>query len=331
MRLLVASSLPGMADRVAARLNGSAAMHVEKVVCSLSQTYDFAEHHKPDCVLLSAELADCPEFELLGSMLKILKIGCIIVTGAPNADRRRRVLMMTEGFERLPEEDLTEVALREALVSDCEMQLLNCSTDRHVSSGADYDKKRLILIGASTGGVDALLDVLSYFPKDCPPTLIVQHTGGRFARSLIRLLDGCTAANVCAGVDGATIEPGNVYLAPDDGVHLQIQPTRTPRILLSTADLVFGHRPSIDALFDSAKHIAKNVTAALLTGMGRDGAHGIAELRRAGAHTIGQDEASCVVYGMPRVAAELGGIDEVVPLVKMGPTLLRSAEMRARV
>ncbi len=330
MRLLVASSFPGMADRIVARFNSSAVMHVEKVVSDLSQTYDFAEHNKPDCVLLSAELADCPEFELLGSMLKILKIGCIIVTIGPNADGGRRGLIMTEGFDRLPEEDLTEVALRKALVSGSEMPS-NRSADRYISSGADYDKKRLILIGASTGGVDALLDVLGYFPNDCPPTLIVQHTGGRFSRSLIRLLDGCTAANVCAGVDGATIESGNVYLAPDDGVHLQIQPTRTPRILLSTADLVFGHRPSIDALFNSAKHIAKNVTAALLTGMGRDGAHGIAELRRAGAHTIGQDEASCVVYGMPRVAAELGGIDEVVPLAKMGPTLLRSAEVRARV
>ncbi len=331
MRLLVASSIPDAADRMVRRVNVIAAVKVEKVASDLTQVYDFAEHRKPDCVILSAELVGYPEFELLRSLLKILRIGCVIVGAERNIVNSQKHLAETEGFVCLPEDALTEDALRQVQDSRYDIRGLKQDVGSVSPARTDYDRKRLLLIGASTGGVDALLEVLRCFPTDCPPTMIVQHTGGRFSQSLIRLLNGCTVANVGTAVDGSIIEAGNVYLAPDDSVHLQIQPTRIPRILLSEESPKAGHRPSIDALFGSALHMAKNVTAALLTGMGRDGARGIADLRRAGAQTIGQDEKSCVVYGMPRVAAQLGGLDQVLPLEKIGPALLRSAEMRTRV
>ena len=187
------------------------------------------------------------------------------------------------------------------------------------------------MLGASTGGVDALLNVIKMFTPDCPPTFVVQHTGGQFSRSLIRLLNGGTTAKVCCARDGSPIQRGHIYLAPDDTCHLQLGRGELPNIRLAKTDPVSGHRPSIDQLFHSAVYLAPFVTAALLTGMGRDGAAGITALRHAGATTIGQDQATSVVYGMPRMAAELGGIMRQLPIDQIGPALLQSSQTRSHV
>ena len=184
---------------------------------------------------------------------------------------------------------------------------------------------RFILIGSSTGGVDALMKIISHFSKKCPPTLIVQHTGGVFAKSLIRLLDGATEANVGAATDGAELQVGNIYLAPNDTAHLCIAAGNTPRISLRNTTDRYGHRPSVNALFESAVPFARQVTAVILTGMGRDGATGMVALRKAGAQTFGQDEQTSVVYGMPKVAYDLGGVETQLPLSKIGPMLLQAA------
>lgn len=184
---------------------------------------------------------------------------------------------------------------------------------------------RFILIGSSTGGVDALMKIISHFSKNCPPTLIVQHTGGVFAKSLIRLLDSATEANVVAATDSAEIQIGNIYLAPNDTAHLCIAAGNTARISLRNTANSYGHRPSVNALFESAVPFARQVTAVILTGMGRDGATGMVALRKAGAQTFGQDEQTSVVYGMPKAAHDLGGVETQLPLSKIGPMLLRAA------
>ncbi|WP_296375678.1 CheB methylesterase domain-containing protein [Yoonia sp.] len=197
------------------------------------------------------------------------------------------------------------------------------ATDDYNRQRHSVDPFRIVLIGSSTGGVDALLRIISGFPADCPPTLIVQHTGGSYARSLIRLLDGATPAKVLPAQNGQNLSRGEIYLAPDDMAHLQLCPSRSRQILLKPGPPVSGHRPSVDALFQSALDYADEITAALLTGMGRDGAAGITALRRAGARTIGQDAATSVVYGMPRVAKQMGGIETELPLSMIGPALLQ--------
>jgi two-component system chemotaxis response regulator CheB len=189
------------------------------------------------------------------------------------------------------------------------------------------DKKavpQIILMGASTGGVDALLQILRHFTPSCPPTLIVQHTGRQFAQSLTRLLDGATQANVVAAQDGEPLERGCVYLSPSTEHHLCLARNQPFRIVLCQDSPRMGHRPSVDALFESAVPHAANVTAAILTGMGKDGAQGMCSLRQAGAQTIGQDESTSIVYGMPRVAHALGGVGRALPIVEIGPALLRA-------
>lgn len=181
----------------------------------------------------------------------------------------------------------------------------------------------IILLGASTGGVDALLTVLGRFPADCPPTLIVQHTGGRFAAGLIRLLNSACAATVRPAVEGDLLVRGQILMAPGGERHLGIAAGDTLRCHLEAGVPICGHRPSVDALFRSALPVAARTTAALLTGMGRDGAEGLLALRRAGATTLAQDAESSVVYGMPRVAWEIGAAERQVALGNIAGLLLQ--------
>lgn len=174
----------------------------------------------------------------------------------------------------------------------------------------------VLAIGASTGGVEALLTILSGFPANCPPTLITQHMPATFTASFAKRLDRACAASVTEAVDGAMLRAGQVYLAPGGATHLELAGKAGGwRCRLTSAALVNGHRPSVDVLFDSVAAIAgARATGVILTGMGRDGARGLMAMRQAGARTFGQDEATCVVYGMPKAAFELGAVQNQVPL-----------------
>lgn len=192
---------------------------------------------------------------------------------------------------------------------------------------------KVIALGASTGGVEALLAVVSCFPANCPPTVITQHMPANFTPSFAERLNRCSAATVAEATDGAPLVPGRVYLAPGGAKHLEIVGHGQMRCRLREGDLVNGHRPSVDVLFQSVALLAKSkAVGAILTGMGRDGASGLLAMRKAGADTLGQDEASCIVYGMPKAAFELGSVERQLPLEKIGSAILNlcSAENRVR-
>jgi two-component system, chemotaxis family, protein-glutamate methylesterase/glutaminase len=183
---------------------------------------------------------------------------------------------------------------------------------------------RLIAIGSSTGGVEALLEVLSHFPANCPPTVITQHMPAGFTASFAARLDKMCAPVVREATEGAVLQSGHVFLAPGAVSHLEIGGRAQWRCHLSHGDAVSGHRPSVDQLFHSvAAHAGARAVGVILTGMGRDGAEGLKAIRAAGADTIGQDEATSIVYGMPRVAEELGAVARQLPLEKIGPEILR--------
>lgn len=185
----------------------------------------------------------------------------------------------------------------------------------------------VIAIGASTGGVEALMTVLRAFPADCPPTVITQHMPANFTSSFAARLDRSSAPSVHEAVDGARLEPGKVYLAPGGASHLKVMRSGERLICrLEEGDLMSGHRPSVDVLFNSVANARpRHAIGAILTGMGRDGAAGLLTMRQAGAVTIGQDEATSVVYGMPRIAAEMGAVQQQLPIERIGPALLRAA------
>ncbi|MGA2793270.1 MAG: chemotaxis response regulator protein-glutamate methylesterase [Roseiarcus sp.] len=189
---------------------------------------------------------------------------------------------------------------------------------------------RVVAIGASTGGVEALIAVLSAFPANCPPTVITQHMPANFTRSLAERLDRLCAPSVSEAVDGTALAPGHVYLAPGGQTHLEVVGSRGPRCRLRAGEPVNGHRPSVDVLFLSVgKAVGKNAVGVILTGMGRDGAAGLLAMRQAGARTFGQNEASSVVYGMPKVAFEWGAVEKQLPLARLGHEILAATSARS--
>lgn len=178
------------------------------------------------------------------------------------------------------------------------------------------DPRAVIAIGSSTGGVEALIAVMSQMPANCPPIVITQHMPQTFTKSFAERLDRLSQPTVTEACDGDMLEPGRVYLAPGGTHHLEVVSSGTrPRCRLRAGDTVSGHRPSVDVLFHSvAKLAGPRAVGVILTGMGRDGADGLLAMRKAGAHTIGQDAATCIVYGMPKVAFELGAVEKQLPL-----------------
>ncbi len=183
---------------------------------------------------------------------------------------------------------------------------------------------RIVAIGASTGGVEALIEVLSRFPDNCPPTIITQHMPATFTKSFADRLDRLCAPHVSEARDGAPLLQGHVYLAPGTLTHLEIAQGKSLTCRLSKADPVNGHRPSVDVMFKSVNATAgAQAVGVILTGMGRDGAEGLSSLRNAGANTIGQNQATSLVYGMPRVAFEMNAVERQLPLEKIGGEILR--------
>lgn len=183
--------------------------------------------------------------------------------------------------------------------------------------------RKVVAIGASTGGTQALQQVLMALPKEAPGIAIVQHMPEGFTASFARRLDHACAVEVKEAKDGDELSPGRVLIAPGNR-HLLVRRSGSRyRAEVTDGPLVTGHRPSVDLLFQSfARAAGAGAVGVLLTGMGSDGARGLLEMRKAGASTVAQDEASCVVYGMPREAVALGAAERVSPLSRVAETIL---------
>ncbi|WP_342361714.1 chemotaxis response regulator protein-glutamate methylesterase [Terrarubrum flagellatum] len=190
---------------------------------------------------------------------------------------------------------------------------------------------KIIVIGASTGGVEALKVVLMGLPSDCPPIVITQHMPPRFTTAFAQRLNRECPMEVSEAVHEEFIEPGHAYIAPGSH-HLEL--TRIGGRFACSLNLsppVSGHRPSVDVLFRSAARIAPQACiGVILTGMGKDGAEGMLELRQAGAITLGQDEESALIYGMPRVAFERGAVMKQHSLTQMADAIIRACEPESR-
>ena len=189
--------------------------------------------------------------------------------------------------------------------------------------------EKIIAIGASTGGTEAIREVLEHLPADMPGIVITQHMPPGFTKTFAARLDSLCRLRVKEGEDGERVLPGHAYIAPG-ALHMAIAKSGANyKVALSDAGPVNRHKPSVDVLFRSvAAHAGPNALGAMLTGMGRDGAHAMLEMRHAGAWTVAQDEASCVVFGMPKEAIALGAALEVQPLERIAARLIdQSARM----
>lgn len=244
--------------------------------------------------------------------LKALELGAIDFIGKPRADSGR-------SMENYAEELVEKIRaakgarLRGSMSSSAASPSLATPTRPGLAASG-----KIIFVGASTGGTEAIKEFLLGIPADCPPILIVQHMPESFTASFARRLDTLCAPRVIEAQGNEKIESGTVYIAPGHS-HLLIRRGNSGFLTeLAPTPPVNRHRPSVDVLFDSAAAlVGRKAVGVILTGMGKDGAQGLLRLRQAGARTFGQDEASCVVYGMPREAFLIGAVEEQCSLEDM--------------
>ncbi|MEZ5996975.1 MAG: chemotaxis response regulator protein-glutamate methylesterase [Hyphomonadaceae bacterium] len=286
----------------------------------------------PDVITLDVEMPKMNGIEFLEKIMRLRPMPVIMVSTLTQAGAAISIEALELGafdcvgkpeFDGLPEK--VKAAARARVRPTGELA-------RPAMRAGDYRPgNKLLAIGSSTGGVEALLTVLAAFPENCPPTVITQHMPPTFTASFAARLDRTCAPKVQEASDGAPILPGHVYLAPGGATHLEVKGGTHPRCVLREGPTVSGHRPSVDVLFHSvAEAYGRRAAGVILTGMGRDGAQGLKAMRDAGAGTIGQDEGSCVVYGMPKAAFELGAVERQLPLTAIGAAALDLCALELR-
>lgn len=323
IKVMIAGANPVMRLRLVKAVQTQPSLQVTAEATDLAETYVRAEALEPHVVLVARDLTLLSEFSQMISLFRALNCRWMVVdhratprgpgeSGLPPLDTNQQP---AEICRRII--DASRLAPKPAMVPPWSAM-----------ESLQMRPGKVILIGSSTGGVDALLAVLSQLPPDCPPIALVQHTGQGFSESLIRLLARRCSVRVEAAKPGMELRPGHVCVAAGSAGHLRLRPGYPIRVTLEPGPPVSGHLPSVDALFRSAVPFAGQVVAALLTGMGRDGAEGLLELRRAGAVTIGQNEVTSVVYGMPRAAWELGAVQHQVGLGDVASSILRACADR---
>jgi len=245
-----------------------------------------------------------------GATIKALEIGAVDYVSKPSSEE-------PDSFDGLTDKVRMAARARVGQSGASKQQALATSKKFFVPDG------KLVALGASTGGVDALIDIISAYPSNCPPTVVTIHMPPLFTKTFANRLNNLSAANVSEAVDGAVLKTGYVYIAPGGNAHLEVAQTDQLRCKLREAPPVNGHRPSVDVLFHSVANVRKaKAVGVILTGMGNDGAAGLLAMRQAGARTLGQNEASCVVYGMPKVAFERSAVEKQLPLGRIADEIL---------
>jgi len=187
----------------------------------------------------------------------------------------------------------------------------------------------VVVVGASTGGTEALRIFLEKLPIDCPGVVIVQHMPEHFTAAFASRLDGICEVSIKEAENNDTVLRGRVLIAPGNKHLLLKRSGARYYVEVKSGPLVSRHRPSVDVLFRStARYAGKNAIGVIMTGMGDDGAHGMLEMKNSGAYTIAQDEDSCVVFGMPKEAIKLGAVDKILPLDEIADHVIRKSLMR---
>lgn len=256
--------------------------------------------------------------------VRALEMGAVDVVGKPTID-------MKSGMEERREELISKVlGAAKARVGGRSGASGAATPQRVASPGPGYrSTDTVVAIGASTGGVEALREVIGGLPPDSPAVVVTQHMPGGFTRSFADRLNSLAAVAVAEASDGVRLLPGHVYIAPGDH-HLEVVRSGGTYVTrLHDGPLVSGHRPSVDVLFHSVAVAAgHNGVGVILTGMGKDGAEGLKAMREAGARTLGQDEDSSLVYGMPKAAFLLGGVERQAPLSRIAEAIIDACKAK---
>jgi two-component system chemotaxis response regulator CheB len=286
---------------------------------------------RPDVLLLDVELPRMSGLQFLEQLMQRDPLPVVICSGLARRGTELALRALQLGAVDVVERP--RVGLR-AFVEESALQLVEsvrgAARARLATAPARPSARgamALVALGASTGGTEALRVVLQAMPADAPPMVIVQHMPAGFTAAFARQLDRTCRVRVAEASDGMALAPGLALVAPG-GRHLRV--ARRGDGLVAEIDdgpLVSLHRPSVDVLFRSvARAVGKDAVGVLLTGMGDDGADGLGEMKRAGAHTIAQNEATSIVFGMPREAIVRGAVDEVAPLSRIAAAILANVD-----
>jgi len=295
----------------------------------------------PDVVTLDVEMPRMDGIEFLAKLMRlrpmpVLMVSTLTEAGAETTLRALELgaidfvakprIGVADGLRLLAEEITAKIRIaaqarvRRAPAADGAAAAAASASVRPLGR---LSTEKIIFIGASTGGTEATREVLQSLPADAPAVMITQHMPPGFTRSYAARLDGLCRVGVAEACDGERVLPGHVYLAPG-GMHLSVDRSGANYVCrVRDGDPVNRHKPSVDVLFRSAARVVgPNAVGVMLTGMGNDGAQAMRELRDAGSWNVAQDEASCVVFGMPKEAIAAGAVHEVLPLAAIGPRVL---------
>ena len=300
---------------------------------------DLIKRHNPDVLTLDVEMPRMDGLDFLEKLMRLRPMPVVMVSSL--TERGGEITLRALELGAIDFVTKPKLGIRDGLLEYTELiadkiraasrAKLRAPTP-HAAAAAPApmlrrplsSSEKLVIVGASTGGTEAIREVLQPLPPDSPAILITQHMPAGFTRSFAQRLDALCAVTVREAVHGERVLPGHVYLAPGGEMHMRLGRSGANYVIeLEASEPVNRHRPSVDVLFNSAAVAAgKNAIGVILTGMGKDGATGMLAMHRAGAHTIAQDEASCVVFGMPREAIAIGAASEVVPLSAMSERIL---------
>ena len=292
----------------------------------------------PDVITLDIEMPRMDGLEFLRRLMALRPMPVVMVSSLTQqgADATLQALEMgAVDYVAKPTQDLQhglgekrqELSEKVKAAARAKVRPKQAPADRPktvLTTAAGYSSTEMIVaIGASTGGVEALTEVVTALPAASPAVVVTQHMPASFTSTFARRLNGISAVSVVEATDAARILPGHVYLAPGDQ-HLRIARSGANYICkVGGQERVTGHCPSVDVLFQSVSETAgKNAIGIILTGMGKDGAQGLLAMREAGAKTLGQDETTSVVYGMPKIAFDAGAVELQLPLGKISRVLL---------
>lgn len=338
VRVVIVDDSATMRALIAATLQADPEIKIVGEAADPYEAREVIKHTSPDVITLDIEMPNMNGISFLEKIMRLRPTPVIMVSTLTQSGAEASLAALELGaFDCVPKPSaampgtfnfLTE-KVKDAAKAGCRPRLISFLNENETLRHYEPDGS-IVAIGSSTGGVEALIEILSNFPKNCPPTIISQHMPANFIKSFAARLDKLCRPTVREAETGQRLEVGNIYIAPGDQ-HMELTGRSVYSINLNHGDKVNGHRPSVDVMFSSvAEHVGANAVGVILTGLGADGARGLLAMRKAGARTIGQDQASCVVYGMPRVAYEIGAVARQWPLEKISERVLALTNSRKR-
>ena len=335
IRVLIVDDSPTIRKMIAAALAVDPNIQIVSEAADAIQARDAVKALNPDVITLDVEMPGMDGIEFLRRLMQRRPTPVIMVSSLTGRGSSKALEALTLGAidcigkptAHGVTEALAELRAKVHAAANARVTTAKSLGDPACKPSVHQRRKftpndRMVFIGSSTGGVDAVSRILSKFPMNCPPTVIVQHMPSGFTKKFAERLSRICAPDVQEAQASAVLRPGLVLLAPGGERHLQVTGRARFSCELISSAPVSDHRPSVDMLFGSAAKLGRRAVGVLLTGMGHDGADGLLKMRQNNAETIAQNSETSVVFGMPRVAAELGAVQHVLPLEQIGEKIL---------